>query len=211
MNAGQPQEGNRPVMNDNQAADGHYAVDQIIEYPSFSSTGWSTGKVVRYASEDEQTRRCPSCDRLAVPQPVTGAVIDTLLRRCDRCEAAVIFGPLDPVMYILNHSDGKPFASPFRMRESQLRVPGLFTALITPAARRGGGYQPVDAPGPQEWDCTEFARQHPGYMKSLIPALDAAGVAVDVDDLFRRDPAAPAWTRAWDGPFIITIKRETAE
>jgi ribosomal protein S27AE len=98
-----------------------YDDGQIIEYTSFSNTGWSTGQVVRYARPDEQTRRCPNCDQLAVPETLPGHVIETLLRRCPRCEASVIFPPLDPLVYIRNHSDGRPFGSPMKMRETQLR------------------------------------------------------------------------------------------
>ena len=93
-------------------------------------------------------------------------------------------------------------------------IPGpRYTAHITAEAWQRGYAVEVDAPGPQDWDCTAYARQHQAYLARLAEtqlAYDAApGTGVtDNDDLFRDDPAAPAWVRAWQGPFTIRITRE---
>jgi hypothetical protein len=203
-------------MNDNEAADGPYAAErygsgQTIEYPSFSSVGYSAGQVVRYAPDHEQTRRCPNCDQLSVPQPVPGHVIATRLRRCPRCEASVIFPPIAPLVYIRTLNDGKPWASPFMMRETQLRIPGRYTAHFTPEAWQRDQAIEVDAPGPQEWDCTEFARQIPGYIHWLAGRGNITRGVTDNDDLFKGDPHAPGWAAVWQGPFTITIRQETQQ
>lgn len=93
-------------------------------------------------------------------------------------------------------------------------IPGpRYTAHITAEAWQRDSAVEVDAPGPQDWDCTAYAGQHQAYLATLTEtqlAYDAApGTGVtDNDDLFRDDPAAPAWVRTWQGPFTIRITRE---
>lgn len=90
-----------------------YADGEIIEYTSFHPSGYSPGRVVRYAPAGEQTRLCPNCDQLAVP----GEGRDDGFRRCTRCQAFVRFPALNPLVYIRSLSGSKPFP----VRESQLR------------------------------------------------------------------------------------------
>jgi hypothetical protein len=68
---------------------------------------------------------------------------------------------------------------------------------------------PVDPMGPEEWDCTKFARDHADYVDRLSyldRRYDDALGPVDRDDLFADDPAAPEWVRTWQGPFTIRIR-----
>ena len=39
-----------------------------------------------------------------------------------------------------------------------------YTAHFTPEAWQGGSAAEVDPEGPQEWDCTVYARQHRAYL-----------------------------------------------
>ncbi len=116
-----------------------YAEGQNIEYTSFAPSGYSAGRVVRYAPADEQTRICPSCDQLAVPEPVGE---DT---RCPRCERSVQFPALDPLVYIRTASGGQT-----QVRESQLRmVTGteageLLEAIADLRGSMADGYCPED-------------------------------------------------------------------
>lgn len=65
---------------------------------------------------------------------------------------------------------------------------------------------PVDAEGPQRWDCTEYAEQNRDYLDRLEAHSESLrDGAVDNDDVFKDDPAAPAWVREWRGPFTIRI------
>lgn len=96
-----------------------------------------------------------------------------------------------------------PGAPPARPVQAGLR----FTAHFTPEAWQGGQAVEVDPQGPQDWDCTEFAMLHHGYVQDLAGRGDLAEGVTDGDDLFREDPAAPAWVGAWRGPFTITIRR----
>lgn len=67
---------------------------------------------------------------------------------------------------------------------------------------------PVDADGPTEWV--------PSFLPSELATRIATG-RVDADDLadgivdrrdeLQRDPSAPAWVRAWRGPFTIIVRR----
>lgn len=174
-----------------------YTDGQVIEYTSFDPSGWTVAQVVRYAPDDEQTRPCPNCGRQVIPGPANDAGIS----ECPECLAYFRFPPLNPLVYVRTRSGGKPFT----VRESQLRLRGRYTARITPEAWQRDQAIEVDAPGPQEWDATEFARQYPGYLYRIAGRGNIDRGVTDVDDLFRGDPAAPAW----DGPFTITIRRET--
>ena len=80
-----------------------------------------------------------------------------------------------------------------------------FTAHFTPEAWQRDQAIEVDPAGPQEWDCTEFAKLHPGYVRRLADHGDLAEGVTDTDDLFREDMTAPRWVREWRGPFTITI------
>ncbi|HWG00831.1 MAG TPA: hypothetical protein VG164_03140 [Trebonia sp.] len=81
------------------------------------------------------------------------------------------------------------------------------TAHFTPEAWQRDQAIEVDPQGPQEWDCTGFARLYPGYVQQLAENGDLTRGVTDNDDLFHGDPAAPAWVRAWSGPFTITIRQ----
>ncbi len=87
-----------------------------------------------------------------------------------------------------------------------------YTAHFTPEAWQGGSAAEVDPEGPQEWDCTAYARQHWAYLArtALAHGEDQAGPegVLDQDDVFKADPAAPQWVREWRGPFTIRVRRE---
>jgi len=89
-----------------------------------------------------------------------------------------------------------------------------YTAHITAEAYQDGNAVEVDAPGPQDWDCTAYAGQNPQYLVRLAGiqrvSLGVPGAELtDNDDWFQNDPAAPAWVHAWRGPFTIRITRES--
>jgi hypothetical protein len=70
---------------------------------------------------------------------------------------------------------------------------------------------PVDPAGRlQEWDCTDYAERNRDYLDRLeahSEPLDGPQGAVDNDDVFKSDPAAPPWVREWPGPCTIRITR----
>ena len=117
--------------------------------------------------------------------------------------------PANPLVYIRTRVGEKPF----RVRESQLRAP-RYTARFTPEAWVNDQAVEADPEGPQEWDCTEHARRNRDYLTRLeacSESLDGPEGAVDNDDVFKDDPAAPTWVRGWRGPFTIRISRKLAE
>lgn len=64
----------------------------------------------------------------------------------------------------------------------------------------------VDAEGDTTWDVTdEFARLPRSYRDGLLAEIDEHGSALDTDDALAEDPAAPAWVRAWSGPFSLWV------
>ena len=76
---------------------------------------------------------------------------------------------------------------------------------------------PVDAEGPEEWDCTaELLRLvQPGVLTPgplTLAEVDASiaedGDWQDNDDVLKGDPASPEWIREWRGPFTITVTME---
>lgn len=72
---------------------------------------------------------------------------------------------------------------------------------------------PIDAEGPQEWDCTRFLNADPtvyhhDYCHYLRSEARLHGEVVDDDDVLRTDPTAPDWIREHQGPFTITVRRE---
>jgi hypothetical protein len=87
-----------------------------------------------------------------------------------------------------------------------------YTAHFTPEAWQRDQAVEVDPEGPQEWDCTAYARQDRAYLAStaLAHGEDPDGPAgvLDRDDVFRADPAAPQWVREWRGLFTIRVTRE---
>lgn len=114
--------------------------------------------------------------------------------------------PADPLVYIRTRTGEKPFP----VRESQLRDP-RYVARFTPESRVNDQAAEADPDGPQEWDCTEYARRNRDYLARLeahSEPLDQPGGAVDNDEVFKDDPAAPAWVRDWHGPFTIRITRK---
>jgi hypothetical protein len=116
--------------------------------------------------------------------------------------------PADPLVYIRTRVGEKPFP----VRESQLRDP-RYTAWFTPEAWVNDQAVEVDPEGPQEWDCTSYANLKRDYLARLeahSEPLDGPHGAVDNDDVFKGDPAAPEWVRGWRGPFTIRITRKLA-
>jgi hypothetical protein len=83
-----------------------------------------------------------------------------------------------------------------------------FTAHFTPEAWIKDNATEVDAEGPQEWDCTEFAYANYGYTLRVIEGAGFGIAGIDNDDVFKSDPAAPQWVRDWKGPFTITVRAE---
>lgn len=82
-----------------------------------------------------------------------------------------------------------------------------YTARFTPEKWVRDNAVEVDPQGPQEWDCTEFAAGHAGYLAAIAARFGdtvESGV-VDAEDRFKDDPAAPEWVRGWRGPFTISV------
>jgi hypothetical protein len=86
-----------------------------------------------------------------------------------------------------------------------------YVAHFTPEAWIRDNATEVDPEGPQEWDCTGYARQNLEYLDRTARRRhedlndDLFGVT-DNDDVFMDDPAAPEWVRSWQGPFTIRIR-----
>jgi hypothetical protein len=83
-----------------------------------------------------------------------------------------------------------------------------YTAHFTPEAYIRNDAVEVDPQGPQEWDCTTWAQLHQRYTDEAQERDGGDAEFIDTDDVFRDDPAAPAWVRGWRGPFTIRIRRE---
>lgn len=81
------------------------------------------------------------------------------------------------------------------------------TATINPQAWSGSYAIDVDAPGDTAWDATRwYDRTVEDYQEFLLGEADEnGGVALDRDDVFKGDPAAPAWVAGWQGPFDIHL------
>jgi hypothetical protein len=88
-------------------------------------------------------------------------------------------------------------------------MPAKYEARFQPEAWVNNCAIPVDPEGPVSWDCTEYARQYAAYLADCArrrgEAFDDGFGVLDNDDLFKGDPAAPAWVRDWRGPFTIRI------
>ena len=111
-----------------------------------------------------------------------------------------------PLLYIRTRGG----ETPFRVRENQLHAP-RYAAHFTPETWVNNQAVETTPAGPQEWDCTEHARGNRDYLVRLetqSEPLDQPGGAVDNDNVFKDDPAAPAWVRDWSGPFTIRISRK---
>ena len=63
----------------------------------------------------------------------------------------------------------------------------------------------VDCEGPDKWDCTDEILAM-GRERALLLEDDA----FDTDHL-RQSPKAPAWVRAWSGPFYVVVEDAVAE
>jgi hypothetical protein len=113
---------------------------------------------------------------------------------------------------------GEPTEADFE-RVSKLAAEGFTSGQLTNEERRYiAHFTPeewvrdnaveVDAEGPQEWDCTAYARGVADYLEVCARRrhenLDDG--VLDNDDVFADDPAAPEWVRAWHGPFTITVR-----
>jgi hypothetical protein len=86
-----------------------------------------------------------------------------------------------------------------------------YAAHFTPEAWVNNYAIEVDPGGPQEWDCTAYAREHLDYLARLYARCEPPGSPAEVtdnDDVFKHDPAAPQWVRDWQGPFTIRITRQ---
>jgi hypothetical protein len=86
-----------------------------------------------------------------------------------------------------------------------------YQAQFTPEQWQGDQAVETASEGARDWDCTRFALENQDYLDRLeahSESLDGPFGAVDNDDLFQGDPAAPAWIRDWRGPFTIRIIRE---
>lgn len=73
-------------------------------------------------------------------------------------------------------------------------------------------FQPVDAQGEQEWDCTSFFTElSKGHLDpvEVEETIAEEGVWLDVADDFKEDPGAPGWIREHSGPFDITLRYRT--
>ncbi|MEV4078725.1 hypothetical protein AB0J43_00335 [Nonomuraea fuscirosea] len=132
-----------------------------------------------------------------------GYSVGQVVRYADQAEQNK---PADPQVYIRTRSGGRPFS----VRESQLRAP-RYVAHFTPEVWVNNQAVEAEPDGPRKWDCTEHAKRNRDYLARLEAhsgALDQPEGAVDNDDVFKDDPAAPAWVHAWRGPFTIRITRK---
>lgn len=89
-----------------------------------------------------------------------------------------------------------------------------YTATFTPEAWINDYAVPVDPEGPTEWDCSAFVDADTlAYLEQCAQRrgddwqLDDV---LDLDDVFKDDPAAPQWVREWRGPFTIRVRATTS-
>lgn len=90
-----------------------------------------------------------------------------------------------------------------------------YIAHFTPEAWVRDQAVETDAEGPQTWDCTAFAQQRLDYLEKMRRTEEQIAVNGDIDrdgildvhDVFKDDPAAPAWVRDWRGPFTIRVRQ----
>jgi hypothetical protein len=79
------------------------------------------------------------------------------------------------------------------------------SARFTPQAWVNDYAVGVDPEGPRVWNATAYARKHTAYVIAMLARADDTHDVLDYDDVFRHDPAAPAWVRDWHGPFDIHL------
>jgi hypothetical protein len=87
-----------------------------------------------------------------------------------------------------------------------------YLARFTPEAWVRNQATELDPSGPQEWDCTTYALAHLDYLAAVAgrqrESLAGDEGVLDNDDVFKADPDAPEWIRAWAGPFTIRVRAE---
>lgn len=83
----------------------------------------------------------------------------------------------------------------------------LFIAEFEPQVWQNNYAVPVDPQGPIGWDCTAAVRKYIQDDGTLgKPFRKNGDEYLDVDDVLKNDPAAPAWIQDWSGPFTITVR-----
>lgn len=93
------------------------------------------------------------------------------------------------------------------------------TTILNPSARYIARFTPeawlnnyavmVDAEGEQEWDATAdvLAAGEDYWARIAASTRDDFTVGLlDNDDVLKDTDAAPAWVRAWQGPFTIEVR-----
>ena len=84
-----------------------------------------------------------------------------------------------------------------------------YEAVFTPQVWHNNRAHEVDPKGPTEWDCTAAVNDpaNADYFntKAREEISKQEGGWIDLHDILRDDPAAPAWVREWAGPFTITV------
>ena len=83
-----------------------------------------------------------------------------------------------------------------------------YIARFVPQAWVNGQAIEVDPEGPVEWDATSFfaslSREH---REESLARIDAEGEALDRYDASCSDDEAPSWSRGWNGPFDVCLRR----
>jgi hypothetical protein len=82
-----------------------------------------------------------------------------------------------------------------------------YTAHFRPEAWQNDNAIPVDPQGPTRWEVS------PAYLYELMAGLEGGWLLLyetgyEADQL-RHDPAAPEWIREWQGPFSVSLERDT--
>ena len=86
-----------------------------------------------------------------------------------------------------------------------------YFAEFTPEAWINDYAIAVDPEGDTVWDCTAFAIENQDYLLRMEEEdSDPEDGVLDIDDVFKGDPAAPEWIREWQGPFTIRVRKEIA-
>jgi hypothetical protein len=114
-------------------------------------------------------------------------------------------------MTAASHSTPGPRAEPSVVKPAAPQ----YTATFQPEAWVRDQAIPVDAEGPTEWDCTAFVDADTllylnGCGERRHESLTDFDGVLDNDDVFKRDPGAPAWIRDWHGPFTIRVRLQPA-
>ncbi len=85
-----------------------------------------------------------------------------------------------------------------------------YTARFVPQAWVNDYAITVDAEGDTEWDCTAYVEAHRDYYDRMVERSIFDDEALDINDVFFHDPAAPEWVLKWHGPFDIFVRPEEA-